>query len=131
MPESGVFPGFFEGLDLKPDFWKSSVFLYGNISTAKCMSGCNLGLDVTIWGSGLDVKRGYTNRNVEDWIVWNELGISGGTAIVILIALYFVIKWAVKNGIKEAYSAITGKKTVEDIQNEKELKELGLDSEDQ
>ena len=36
--------------------------------------------------------------------MWNELGISGGTAIVILIALYFVIKWAVKNGIKEAYS---------------------------
>lgn len=29
-------------------------------------------------------------------IMWNELGISGGTAIVILIALYFVIKWAVK-----------------------------------
>ena len=28
--------------------------------------------------------------------MWNELGISGGTAIVILIALYFVIKWAVK-----------------------------------
>ena len=61
--------------------------------------------------------------------MWNELGISGGTAIVILIALYFVIKWAVKNGIQEAYSAITGKKTDEDedIQNEKEL---GLDSED-
>ena len=63
--------------------------------------------------------------------MWNELGISGGTAIVILIALYFVIKWAVKNGIKEAYRAITGKKTDEDIQNEKELKELGLDSKDQ
>ena len=58
--------------------------------------------------------------------MWNELGISGGTAIVILIALYFVIKWAVKNGIKEAYSAITGKKTDEDIKNEKELKELGF-----
>ena len=28
--------------------------------------------------------------------MWNELGISGGTAIGILIALYFVIKWAVK-----------------------------------
>ena len=53
--------------------------------------------------------------------MWNELGISGGTAIVILIALYFVIKWAVKNGIKEAYSAITGKKTDEDVRNEKEL----------
>ena len=51
--------------------------------------------------------------------MWNELGISGGTAIVILIALYFVIKWAVKNGIKEAYSAITGKKTDEDVRNEK------------
>ena len=48
-------------------------------------------------------------------IMWNELGISGGTAIVILIALYFVIKWAVKNGIKEAYSAITGKKTEEEL----------------
>ena len=63
--------------------------------------------------------------------MWNELGISGGTAIIILIVLYFVIKWAVKNGIKESYSAITGKKTDEDIQNEKELKELGLDPEDQ
>ena len=55
--------------------------------------------------------------------MWNELGISGGTAIIILIALYFVIKWAVRNGIKEAYRAITGEKTNEDIQNEKELKE--------
>ncbi len=47
-----------------------------------------------------------------------------------MIALYFVIKWAVKNGIKEAYCAVTGKNTAEDIQNEKELKELGLDQED-
>lgn len=30
--------------------------------------------------------------------MWDELGISGGTAIIILIALYFIIKWAVKNG---------------------------------
>ena len=54
--------------------------------------------------------------------MWNELGISGGTAIVILIALYFVIKWAVKNGVKEAYKDITGKKSVEDIKNEKSQK---------
>ena len=33
--------------------------------------------------------------------MWNELGISGGTAIIILIALYYVIKWAVRNGIKD------------------------------
>ena len=63
--------------------------------------------------------------------MWNELGISGGTAIVILIALYFVIKWAVKNGIQEAYSAITGKKTDEDEDIQNELKEFGLDAEDQ
>ena len=58
--------------------------------------------------------------------MWDELGISAGTAVLILIALYFVIKWAVKNGIKEAYSAITGKKADDDIQNEIDLKELGL-----
>ena len=37
--------------------------------------------------------------------MWNELGISGGTAIIILIVLYFVIKWAVKNGIKALQEA--------------------------
>ena len=63
--------------------------------------------------------------------MWDELGISGGTAIIILIALYYVIKWAVKNGIKEAYRAITGEKTNEDLQNEKELEELGSGSENQ
>ena len=38
--------------------------------------------------------------------MWEELGISGGPAVVILIALYFVIKWAVKNGMKEALEDI-------------------------
>ena len=46
----------------------------------------------------------------------HELGISAGTAVVILVALYFVIKWAVKNGIAEAYSAITGKETAEEME---------------
>lgn len=57
--------------------------------------------------------------------MWEELGISGGTAIIILIALYFIIKWAVKNGIKEAYEEITGKEIKEDIDEiiEKELAE--------
>lgn len=62
--------------------------------------------------------------------MWDELGISSGTAVLILIALYFVIKWAVKNGIKEAYSAITGRKADEDIRNEIDLKGLGLGQED-
>ena len=63
--------------------------------------------------------------------MWDELGISAGTAVLNLISLYFVIKWAVKNGIKETYRAITGEKTNEDLQNEKELEELGSGSEDQ
>ena len=35
--------------------------------------------------------------------MWNKLGISAGTGIIILIALYFVIKWGVKNGIQEFF----------------------------
>ena len=62
--------------------------------------------------------------------MFQELGISAGTAIIELIALYFVIKWAVKNGIKEAYKNITGKKLSEDLQLEALLKkENGEDNE--
>ena len=43
--------------------------------------------------------------------VWNELGISGGTALIVLCALYFTVKWAVRKGIMEAHARITeGKK---------------------
>ena len=59
--------------------------------------------------------------------MWEELGISGGTAIIILIVLYFIVKWAVKNGVKEAYKDITGKKTAEDTEIEMVL---GLDTKD-
>lgn len=54
--------------------------------------------------------------------MWEELGVSSGTAIIVLIALYFVIKWAVKNGIKEAYKAITEKRLPVDSDFEKLLK---------
>ncbi len=47
--------------------------------------------------------------------MWEELGISGGTAIIVLVALYYVVKWAVKNGITEAYEEITGKKVKDDL----------------
>lgn len=36
------------------------------------------------------------------------------SVLIILVALYFIIKWAVKNGIKEAYKDI--KDTAEDIE---------------
>ncbi len=42
--------------------------------------------------------------------MFEELGISAGTAIIVLIALYFIIKWAVKNGVKEAWHDINGEK---------------------
>lgn len=29
-----------------------------------------------------------------------------GTLVILLVALYFIVKWAVKNGIKEAYKDI-------------------------
>ncbi len=44
-----------------------------------------------------------------------ELGISGGTAFIVLFALYFIVKWAVKNGVKEAYEEITGKEIKDDL----------------
>ena len=52
--------------------------------------------------------------------MFEELGISFGTSLIVLIALYFVIKWAVKNGIKEAYKDITWKDTAEDIEADEE-----------
>ena len=47
--------------------------------------------------------------------MWDELGISSGTAIIILIALYFIVKWAVKNGVKEAYAEISEKEVKDDL----------------
>lgn len=41
-------------------------------------------------------------------MIWNELGVSGGTALIVLCALYFVVKWAVRNGIREAHARING-----------------------
>lgn len=63
--------------------------------------------------------------------LWEDLGISAGTAILVLIALYFIIKWAVKKGIKEAYFDITGKKTAEEIKEEEILKEYGYGTTDE
>ena len=62
--------------------------------------------------------------------MFEELGISFGTALIVLLALYFIVKWAVKNGIKEAYRDITGKVTTEDIEAEQIFDELGVDKEE-
>ena len=62
--------------------------------------------------------------------MFEELGISFGTALIVLLTLYFIVKWAVKNGIKEAYRDITGKVTTEDIEAEQICNELGLNEEE-
>ena len=43
---------------------------------------------------------------------------------VISLLIYFLIKWAVREGIKEAYHDITGKTTYEDKENIKMAKEI-------
>ena len=58
--------------------------------------------------------------------MFEELGISFGTVLIILLALYFIVKWAVKNGIKEAYRDITGKVTTENINEEQIWNEQNL-----
>ena len=62
--------------------------------------------------------------------MFEELGISFGTALIVLLALYFIVKWAVRNGIKEAYRDITGKITTEDVEEEQIRDELGIDEEE-
>ena len=57
------------------------------------------------WGIGICESEGD--------IMLEELGISAGTAVIVLIALYLIVKWAVKNGVKEAYEEISDKETAE------------------
>ena len=63
--------------------------------------------------------------------MFEELGISFGTVLIIFLALYFIVKWAVKNGIKEAYRDITGKVTTENIEEEQIYDESNLNKEEE
>lgn len=45
--------------------------------------------------------------------MWEESGT--GTVVIILCALYYVIKYAVKNGVMEAHEEISGKKVKDDL----------------
>lgn len=63
--------------------------------------------------------------------MFEELGISFGTALIVLLTLYFIVKWAVKNGIKEAYRDITGKVTTENIEEEQIYDESNLNKEEE
>ncbi|MBQ9992769.1 MAG: hypothetical protein IJP33_05010 [Firmicutes bacterium] len=56
--------------------------------------------------------------------MWEELEISSGTAIIVLIALYFIIKWGVKNGIRDYFKEEEQKESMlkryEEYHNEQE-----------
>ncbi|WP_125154875.1 DUF6019 family protein [Clostridium rectalis] len=49
--------------------------------------------------------------------MWKELGIGSGTVCILLIILYFVIKWAVRNGIKEALKDLIAIESCEEKKN--------------
>ena len=46
----------------------------------------------------------HVDQILAEWIapLWAQLGMNGITALLVLIALYY-IKWAVKNGVKKAF----------------------------
>ena len=62
--------------------------------------------------------------------LWQELGISAGTAMVVLAALYFVIKWAVKNGMMEAYKKIEEKRARDNLKADKTVSDIKTEGED-
>lgn len=72
--------------------------------------------------SGLFRRFGFEARLLKKlgFLIWKHIH----------LALYFIVKWAVKNGIKEAYRDITGKVTTEDIVAEQICNELGLNEEE-
>ena len=62
--------------------------------------------------------------------MWQELGISTGTAIIVLIALYFVVKWAVKNGMLEACKKIEEKRARDNLKADKTVSDIKTEGED-
>lgn len=59
--------------------------------------------------------------------IWEELGISAGTSIILLIVFYFIIKWAVKNGVKDAYEDIIAQRNTSGVENDRVIKEFEKD----
>ena len=47
----------------------------------------------------------HVDQILAEWTapLWAQLGGNETTALLVLTALYFTVKWAVKNGVKEAF----------------------------
>ena len=46
----------------------------------------------------------HVDQMLAEWTapLWARLGMNGIAALLVLTAVYFTVKWAVKNGVKEA-----------------------------
>ena len=47
----------------------------------------------------------HVDQILAEWTapLWAQLSMNGITALLVLIALCYTVKWAVKNGVKEAF----------------------------
>ena len=47
----------------------------------------------------------HIDQMLAEWTapLWAQLGVNGITTLLVLAALYFTVKWAVKSGVKEAF----------------------------
>ena len=47
----------------------------------------------------------HIDQMLAEWTapLWAQLGMNGITVLLVLTAVYFTVKWAVKNGVKEAF----------------------------
>ena len=47
----------------------------------------------------------HVDQMLAEWAapLWAQLKVNGITALLVLTALYFTVKWAVKNGVKAAF----------------------------
>ena len=50
----------------------------------------------------------HVDQILAEWTapLWAQLRMNGCTALLMLVALYFTVKWAVKNGVKGAFQEI-------------------------
>lgn len=50
-------------------------------------------------------KKMHIDQMLAEWTapLWAQLGMNGIAALLVLTAVYFTVKWAVKNGVKEAF----------------------------
>ncbi len=54
--------------------------------------------------------------------MFEDLGIGVITTVISLFVWYFLVKSAVKNGVKQAYRDITGKETADEMEEIEEIK---------